>query len=199
VRRKAGTASMRIAILGGSFNPVHYGHLLLAQEAAFAFGYDRIVFIPAGNPPHKRIDLGADQGQRLAMVRLAIEGNPAFACDDREIARGGPSYTVETLEDFLLEGEIEGKPGLIIGDDLAEGFGGWRNPRRVAEISDIIVARRASEEAVDFPYPHKRLSNPVFPLSSSEIRDRIRMRMPWRYLLPDAVYRYIVENRLYGC
>lgn len=194
-------------MLGGSFNPVHIGHLVLAEEVRLRLGYDRVLFVPANIPPHKELAEGASAKDRLRMLELAAEGNPFFRVDGCELERGGVSYTFDTLADIgrRLGSSLEGKIGLVIGDDLVDGFEKWHRYRELPAVSDIVLARRvarAPQDAPAFGYRHTELLNAVLPVSSSEIRRNIASRPRhggWRYLVPDSVYRYIKQRRLYGC
>lgn len=193
---------MRLAILGGSFNPVHNGHLYLAQSVIDQFDYDKVVFIPVLIAPHKGIIMDVTAEQRLDMLRLGTANNHKFEVDTCELEREGVSYTSVTISylEKKYEGKIEGKIGLIIGDDLAEGFSSWRNPDMLAENTDIILAHRLFSEknsCVPFLYPHKELHNALLPISSTQIRESIGKKDSWRYLVPEAVYEYIVNRNLY--
>lgn len=188
---------MRLLVLGGSFNPVHIGHLVIADELRVEFGYDLVLLVPSFRPPHK--DLEGDPGaeRRLAMLELAVEDDSNLAIDDCELLRGGASYTIDTLRDLGSRYAIDGKPGLVVGDDLIPGFPGWRNPAEIADAADIICAHRSSEEELPFPFPHRYAHNSLLKVSSSMVRRRIAAGLPFRRLLAPGVYRYIVENRLY--
>lgn len=199
---------MRLAILGGSFNPVHNGHIALAFALRREFGFDRVLLVPANLPPHKALASGASSGDRLAMLELAVSaanresGADFIGIEDCEIARGGVSYTIDTIEylERKYKGELEGKIGLVMGQDLASGFGTWRRADELAERADLIVARRdvgENEATPPFPWRHRALENALLPVSSSGIRAAIRCGAPWRSLVPEAVYRYIVERTLY--
>ncbi|MDR2484862.1 MAG: nicotinate (nicotinamide) nucleotide adenylyltransferase [Treponema sp.] len=189
---------MKLAILGGSFNPVHIGHLALADAALSAFGYDRIILIPAYRSPFKLGAQGGSPKDRLDMLAASIAGDPGFTIDDTEIKRKGVSYTIDTIMDIISRYGPDGKPGLILGDDLARDFPKWKNAGELITLVDIIIAHRISADEAAFPYPHKRLSNEIMEISSARIRDRIRDRGPWRYLVP-AGARHIIEDRgLYG-
>ncbi len=189
---------MRLLLLGGSFNPVHVGHLIMADELRAQFDYDLVVFVPAFSPPHK--DLASDPGpeRRLVMLRLAVEGDQRMAVDDCELRRGGTSYSIDTIRDIVSRFRPEGRPGLILGDDLIPGFGAWREPEAIAAESDIICAHRLSSRRLDFPYPHRYADNVIVPVSSSHVRERIASGGAFRYLLPAPVCAYLIENRLYG-
>ncbi len=197
---------MRLAMLGGSFNPIHIGHLLLADEVCHRLGYDRILFVPVNLPPHKELAAGATTEQRLEMVRLAIAGNPRFDVDTCELERGGISYTYDTIACLTEKyaGRLEGRLGLVMGDDLVEGFEEWGHYRELPEIADIILARRVCADGTgrrDFPYRHIELDNSILPVSSSQIRIAGSTGAgSWRYLVPESVFRYIIgQGNLYGC
>ena len=195
---------MRLAVLGGSYNPIHLGHLMLADAVALRYGYDTIAFVPAFLSPFKDGHSGCTAEDRLAMVKLAIADNPAFYCEPCEIRRQGVSYTIDTLK-FLKKKfpQCEGKIGLIIGDDLLEGFAGWREAERIPDYADIIVGNRIidrysmAQASSAGKVPHLRVDNALLPVSSSGIRAAIQEKKSWRYLVPSAVYSYIKEHKLY--
>jgi len=189
---------VRLLLFGGSYNPVHVGHLIMAQEVARQFGYGLVALVPSLNPPHK--SMAADPGpeRRLEMLRIAIEGDPGLVADDCEIRRGGTSYTIDTIRDLASRYQVEGKIGLLLGDDLVPGFGDWREPGRLAAEADIVCARRLHAERLDFPYPHRYADNPIVAVSSSMIRARIAAGEAFRQFLPRGVRDYIVAGGLYG-
>lgn len=189
---------MKAVILGGTFNPVHFGHLFIAEEVRCALGYDTVIFVPANQPVHKDPAPVLDPAHRLAMLRLAVGGNPRFVVDTGDIDRGGPSYSIETVTSLVPRHGIEGRPGFLIGDDLAAGFPSWKNVEALVAIVDLIVARRTGEAPPALSYAHRVVSNAVLPISSSDIRRRIREGRAVRYLLPDAVLSYIGDHALYG-
>ena len=188
---------MRTAILGGTFDPVHVGHLLMADEVLSHGGYERILFVPARVPPHKSHLPAASPAQRLAMLELATADRPEFAVNAFEIERNGLSYTVDTLRHLTETGAIHEKPGLIIGEDLVSGFEQWRDPDAVAALADLILVRRPGAEGATFHRPHTLLDNLVLEISSTEIRDRIARGVTYRYLVLPSVYNYIEQHRLY--
>lgn len=192
---------MRIAIFGGSFDPVHVGHLAVAEEVRGCLGYDRIVFVPANVPPHKEPSRKVAVRDRIALLACAIDGNDAFALDTFEIDSGGISYTIDTIRHIIETNAPEGRPGLIIGDDLLDGFSGWRDAAEIAQLSEIIVARRGRAvgrpELPAFVRRSRSIENIPVPVSSSEIRNRIATGKPFRYLVPERVYEYITSHELY--
>jgi nicotinate-nucleotide adenylyltransferase len=189
---------LRLLILGGSFNPVHIGHLAMAEELRAEFGYDLVVLVPSLRPPHKELVEEPGSEHRLAMLRLAVEDDRSIGVDDCELRRGGTSYPIDTIADLRSRYAIEGKPGLIVGDDLVPGFSSWRNPAVIAEAADLVCAHRTSEEELPLPFPHRYAHNSLIKVSSSMVRERIAAGMPFRRLLAPGAYRYIVENGLYG-
>jgi nicotinate-nucleotide adenylyltransferase len=189
---------MKAVVLGGTFNPVHYGHLFVAEEVRAALGYEAAIFVPANQPVHKNPAPVLDPAHRLEMLRRAVSGNPHFIVDTGEIERGGPSYSIETVASLIPRHRIEGRPGFLIGDDLVAGFPSWRNVDELVRIVDLIVARRTLDVPASLAYAHKVITNTVLPISSSEIRRRIKEGRPVRYLVPDAVLGYIRDNNLYG-
>lgn len=183
--------------MGGTFNPPHIGHLLLAAEVRQELGYDRILFIPSNKPAHKEVDGGVTSAHRLAMVKLSLEGLPWASLEPCEIIRGGVSYSIDTVECVYKNYDLTGKPGLVIGDDLFQGFSTWKDADFLTRRADIIVAHRLYEEKLVFPYEHRYISNKILPLSSSEIRQRIREEKPWEPLVVPGVRDYIRKEGLY--
>jgi nicotinate-nucleotide adenylyltransferase len=192
---------LRLAILGGSFNPVHLGHLFLADAVLSALDYDRVVLIPAYRSPFKLAAAGMEgsAGDRLDMLAASVAGDPRLTIDDCEIRREGVSYTADTLQDIIRRYVPEGKPGLIIGDDLARDFPQWHNSAEILELADVIIARRIHPEKLDCPYPNRQIANEVMEISSAMVRERIAGGKAWRYLVPAGVRTIIEDRRLYGC
>ncbi|GHV82316.1 nicotinate-nucleotide adenylyltransferase [Spirochaetia bacterium] len=189
---------MKLAILGGSFNPVHLGHLYLAETVLSTLGYDRVILIPAFISPFKPGVQNTSAADRLDMLAASITADPRLVIDDCEIKREGVSYTIDTITDITARYRPEGKLGLIVGDDLAANFSLWRRADDIAEQADIIIARRLPSGSVTFPYPSKQLDNAVMDLSSGDIRDRIQKGKHWRYLIPEGARFIIEDRRLYG-
>ena len=190
---------MKLAILGGSFNPVHIGHLFLADEVLSKLNYDRVILVPAFQSPLKIDAGGALPQDRLEMLAASISGDPRLTIDECELNREGVSYTIETLIDIIERYRPEGKPGLIMGDDLVASFDSWQKPQDIAELVDFVIARREGPEALsNFSYPYRALNNEVMNVSSSLVREKIGKTDAWRYLVPSGA-RCIIEDRgLYG-
>ncbi|MDR2136527.1 MAG: nicotinate (nicotinamide) nucleotide adenylyltransferase [Treponema sp.] len=189
---------MRLAILGGSFNPVHLGHLYLADAVLSAFGYDRVLLIPAFRSPFKLDADAASPQDRLAMLAASVPGDSRLLVDDCEIRREGVSYTVDTLADIYRRYLPDGKPALILGDDLAREFPSWKRSGEILSLADIVIARRTLSEAGDYPYPCRQLRNDAVGISSAQVRDFVRQGKPWRYLVPAGARAIIEERGLYG-
>ncbi len=190
---------MRLAILGGSFNPPHLGHLALADEVLSTLDYDRLLLIPSYRSPLKKENEGATSEDRLDMLAASLTGEDRIGVDDCEIRRGGLSYTVDTIADLERRYRPEGKIGLVLGDDLVDGFADWRRADEVAARTDLILARRNASGAAPFGYPHRRLANGVVALSSSALRQRIASGGAWRFQVSGGCRRIIEDRGLYGC
>jgi nicotinate-nucleotide adenylyltransferase len=188
---------MKAAILGGTFNPIHYGHLFMADVARTTWGYDRIIFVPSNLPAHKDVPGTIKAGERLRMVRLALAGLSGLSCDPCEIFRGGVSYMIDTVAEIERRYRPQGRLGLIIGDDLVAGFSRWRRAGELAERVDLLVCRRESAGVLDFAFPHRYLDNALLPLSSTAIRSRVATGQTIRFLVPERVRRYIERHGLY--
>jgi len=187
---------MKSVIIGGTFNPIHNGHLYLAEEARKQLEYERIIFVPTHTPAHKKPDTSIQAEERLEMIRRAVE-NTDIVIDESEIRRGGVSYMIETIEGFEERYEHEGNFGLVVGDDLVEGLSKWKKWKSLERKIDLILAHRKYEERVYCPYPHRYLENLILPISSRDIRSRVRLNKAYRYLVPEPVYQYIEEKGLY--
>jgi nicotinate-nucleotide adenylyltransferase len=187
---------VKIAVLGGTFDPIHNGHLFLAEEVLF-LGYERILFVPSHKPAHKTVRSTDDPALRLEMTRLACAGREEFVVEDCELTRRGISYTVQTIDYLAKKYVITGKPGLVIGDDLVAGFGNWKNAGLLKEAVKVIIAHRTVKTKLPFEGDHVYVENSILPLSSSEIRRKIREGRAYRYLVPEAVYEFIRSRGLY--
>lgn len=197
---------MTIAVLGGTFNPVHLGHLNIAREVQVKLSYQRIVFVPANIPAHKKMEMDAGAENRLKMLELAAAPYPDFLVEDCELRRGGTSYTIDTVRELTRRYPLDGKPGLIIGDDLVEDFKTWRDVERLVELVDLIIANRRSPANVEIQYPCRYIDNSLYPISSSQIRQKLHCGQgvdegngeTVRDWLPPEVFDYIQRNDLYS-
>jgi nicotinate-nucleotide adenylyltransferase len=189
---------LKLAILGGSFNPIHLGHLYLADTVLSSLDFDRVLFVPAHTSPFKQAAAAVSARDRLDMVLASIPGSPRLGVDDLEVRREGISYTIDTLNEIIGRYRPGGKPGLILGDDLAADFAKWRKAGEIAEKAEIIIARRISSGAEDFPFPHTRIQNDIMDISSGMVRERIARGAAWRSLVPQGARLIIEEKGLYG-
>ena len=196
--------TVRAGILGGTFDPVHVGHLVLAEQARDALALDLVLFVPAGEPwrkSHRVITAGAD---RLEMLRRAIDGNDAFGISDVELRREGPTYTADTLEALAAE-RLDDEFWFIVGADALADLPNWHEPERIVQHARLAVAPREGDESVEAVLPPiegiagrvDRFSMPRMEISSTDIRARVAARRSVRYLVPDAVAAYIADRRLY--
>jgi nicotinate-nucleotide adenylyltransferase len=185
-------------ILGGTFDPIHLGHLRAAESAREALQLDKVVFVPARVPPH-RPDAVSPPLDRYAMVALATSGHAAFSASDIELRREGPSYTVDTVGTWLQE-----NPGddvvIIVGSDTFPDMATWRDPERLFAMCRIAVVDRPGEargELAGAPPGTRRVEGPGLPISATLVRRRARAGQSVRYLVPDGVADYISKRGLY--
>ncbi|MDR2149837.1 MAG: nicotinate (nicotinamide) nucleotide adenylyltransferase [Spirochaetaceae bacterium] len=190
---------IRLAVLGGSFDPVHNGHLSLADAVCRTGDYDRVIFIPTAQSPFKSALQIESSASRLAMLAASLAGDSSLTVDDCEIRRGGISYTIDTVTTIIKRYKPSGKVGLIIGDDVLAGLPQWKHVAKLIAQTELIVANRTSEKKLDFPFPYRQLHNSIMNISSSMVRDFIRTGKPWHYLVPPAVRDFIRDHGLYGC
>lgn len=186
-----------VALLGGSFDPVHLGHLHVAEVVLATGRYERVLLVPANLPSHKPAVRLAAAAHRLTMLRLAIAGRPGLAVSDLELRRGGVSYTVDTVRQLQRDGTVGARPGLVVGDDLGAELDTWREAAALFGMVELLIARRGAQPVAP-AFPHCRLANHPLPLSSSALRRRVRRGQVIRGLVPDAVAAYVVEHGLYG-
>ena len=210
----------RVAVLGGSFNPIHYGHLLLADDVCEQLALDRVLFVPAASPPHKSATLLAPAAHRFEMVLRAIGDNPRFGVSDVELRRSGPSYTVDTLAALAAGGD---ELFFVVGSETFLDLLTWREPRRVAALARLVVIPRAGsvfdtqgaaaqkvlhEIGVEGGFVHAGGAPPPsrgvlivhatsLPLSASDLRRRVREGRSLTYRLPPAVIDYVRAHGLY--
>jgi len=198
-----GSAPVNLGVMGGTFDPIHLGHLAVAEEAREVLGLDRILFVPAGRPPHKPAVEVTSIEHRLAMVELAIADNPAFELSRIEIERPGPSYTVDTLEALAATGSLT----VILSAETFAELPTWHEPWRLFEAARVAVAPRWGYPAPDpdwlaatFPGREDRVSyleGPRLGVSSTALRARVAAGRSIRYLVPQPVAAYIAANNLY--
>lgn len=210
----------RVAVFGGSFNPVHYGHLLLADEIVELVAVDRVLFVPAARPPHKPAEHLAPAADRFAMVRLAIAGHPRLAVSDVELQRAGPSYTVDTLQELRRTGD---ELFLLVGSETFLDLLTWREPARIAQLARLVIVPRAGSafdaesaaaqkvlreigipggfvSAIGGTPPPRGVivaHAPSLPISASDLRRRVREGRSLAYRLPPAVIDHIATRGLY--
>lgn len=200
-----------IGVMGGTFDPIHLGHLAVAEEAREALGLATILFVPAGIPPHKLDGAAASAEDRVAMIRLAIAGNPAFELSRVDVDRPGPSYTADTIA--LIRGArrtagTDPDITLIMSTETLAGLPSWREPWRLVGQCRVAVVPREGHDAPSrawltehFPGLEDRfdlLTGPRLGISSTAIRDRIAVGRSIRYLVPEAVERHIAHDHLYA-
>jgi nicotinate-nucleotide adenylyltransferase len=203
------TSRQRIGLFGGTFDPIHMGHLLIAEAAREQLRLDQVRFIPAATAPHKLEQQATDGKQRLEMIRLAIGGHPQFTSDDRELRRGGTSYTVDTLAEIKQE-LPEAELFFLIGSDSLDELHTWREPRRICELAFLAVIARGGHPAPDLlklreflpESQHADLTGhlvtmPQMEISSRDIRKRLAQGHSVRYQLHPAVEAYIDAQQLY--
>ncbi len=191
----------RTGIFGGTFNPVHYGHLINIEFIRERYSLDRIILVPAKIPVHKEIYDRIDPYQRLEMTTLAVRGNPNFEVSTLEIERETPSYTIITVNE-LASKFPDDKLYLIIGSDSFNELDTWKSYKELLAGIPLIVMKRPGSEALrdeilEIAEEVNVFENPLIDISSSQIRDRIKMGLTVRYLLPDDVAEYIYKKELY--
>jgi len=183
-------------VLGGSFDPVHHGHLIAADRAAEALGLDRVLFVPCLAQPLKAAGPTASAEHRRAMLTLALAGHPRFFLEPMELERPAPSYTVDTLR-ALRGRDARDRLVLILGADAAAALPRWRAADEVARLAEIAVLRRPGVPYDESVFVNHHVATPAIEISASEIRARCLSGKSIRYLVPDAVAEYIARNRLY--
>lgn len=188
---------MKIGILGGTFNPIHIGHLILAEEVKDKLKLDKVIFIPTNHPPHKQNSEIIDAKERYKMVKLAIKGNKDFLVSDIEIRRKGVSYTIETIQELK---KIYPKDQLyfITGSDLLKYLDDWKDLNQILEMVNFVVVNRPGYPLEMIPPHIKTLEISAVDVSGFQIRKNLKEKRSVKYLVPENVLRYIKKNRLYG-
>lgn len=196
-----------MAILGGTFDPIHYGHLVAAEIACYQFQLDRVIFMPAARPPHKEVNAVLSRDHRYQMVCLAIEDNLAFTISDLEMQRPGNSYTVDTM-DYFISQQPQDTFYFIMGMDSLLSMHSWKDVERLSCLCRFIVVTRP-DYVFDRDIPSLQqlprqlwdnlhiMAIPGMDISSTDIRQRVRAGQPIKYLLPSRVEQYIYEHGLY--
>jgi nicotinate-nucleotide adenylyltransferase len=200
---------MRLGVFGGTFDPVHLGHLIMAEQCREQARLDRVLFIPAPRPPHKLDDRRTRFEQRVEMLTLAISGQPAFQIDELERDRSGPSYTFQTLEE-LQHKHAGAELCLILGGDALAELHLWYRPERIVELATILAVPRPGSPALDearvrdnlrlpanAPLRFEVIDAPLIDIASRDIRARLAQGRSVRYMIPRAVEAYIADKALY--
>ncbi len=209
-------------MLGGSFNPLHLGHAMLADTMVKEYGVDKVLFIPTNIPPHKIINAKVSTQDRLEMLKEFCKTDEHFECEDCEIKRGGISYTVDTLEYLHKKYGENAQLCLLMGQEIASEFHKWKAPERIVDLATLYIVPRTNVcysklnneikntpsghykgdfnmefDKDTFEYPCVYLSSSMVQISSTEIRSRIENNQSYRYLVPQKVFEYIREHNLY--
>ena len=199
---------MRIGVFGGSFDPVHLGHLILAENCRQQANLDQVLFIPCAMSPHKRDGAHGTDRQRLEMLDLAIGGHRDFVRSDMEIKRGGVSYTIDTLRE-LEESQPDNEWFFLMGADSLESFSSWKEPDEILKLAKPIVVGRPGSEidlgsleknsSADYVKSLRELAveSPLIEISSSNIRQRVAESKSIRFLVPRSIEQYIVTQKMY--
>lgn len=189
-------AMKKVGILGGTFDPPHHGHLLIANEVLSTLELDEIWFMPNGIPPHKQKSKRIQNQDRVQMLELAIRGNDQFKIEKSELERTGPSYTVDTMR-VLTSTYRDYQFFFIIGADMIEYLPKWREIDKLVELVQFVGVQRPSYSH-ETNYPILYVDVPAMEVSSSLIRERLKSGKSVRYLLPDSVLHFIKGGGLYG-
>ena len=203
---------MKIGVMGGTFDPIHIGHLVIAEEGRARFGLEKVVFVPSARPPHKTNTPHAQARDRMRMVELAIQANPALDVSDIEVRREGLSYTIDTLRSMRSLYGVETELFFIAGADAILEILTWKDPEALFAESRFLVANRPGytlEKLVDAlpelnSNGQRAIENvllmdiPALAISSTDIRERVNEGRPFRYMVPEQVWAYIQEKGLYG-
>ena len=203
---------MRIGVMGGTFDPVHVGHLVIAEEARHQADLDRVILVPSARPPHKTGTQQVGPRHRLAMLEIAVASNTGLEVSDMEVRREGLSFTIETLQEFHRIYGSGARLFFITGADAILEIMTWKDPEGLLAESEFVVAARPGypldrlmEAIPEYNSEGKRsaenilvIETPAMEISSTDIRRRAAEGRPYRYLVPEAVWQYIEENGLYS-
>ena len=200
----------KVGFFGGSFDPIHFGHLNLAVELMEAHNLDQVLFCPANINPHKLNQEGSTISDRLEMVNLAISSNPNFQLLDLESERKGISYTIDTLRDFIANEELSSNPRktfLLLSDEAVSGFFDWHKPEEIVKIATLLIGTRLSSTKNLLPeVANQSICEAIrkgwtptsrMDISSTAIRNRLQKRLYCGHLVPEKVLDYIYQNHLY--
>jgi nicotinate-nucleotide adenylyltransferase len=188
----------RIGIFGGTFDPIHHGHLITAQSVKEIRNLEKIIFIPAYISPHKQHAKASSAQNRLNMLKLALDDIPFFGYSDFEIKQQDISYTIDTLKEF---NKIYDKIDLIVGYDNIFSFHTWKDPDEIFKLADVVVLKRKSSHPIDYIDKYVEAAHFVetrgIEISATDIRNRVHENLPINYLVPDLVKDYIYKHNLY--
>ncbi len=192
---------MKIGLFGGTFDPIHNGHLIIAEWVRQELELNRLVFIPAGKPPHKQKMPVSSKKHRLAMVQLAVKDNPAFEVSEIETARTGKSYSIETIRELQKSYTANSKLFWIIGSDSLIDLPNWFLPKKIIKTAQVVVYPRINYKIKNADRKYRNnaliLNSPIVEISSSNIRERVKQAKSIRYLTPLSVEKYIYKAGLY--
>ena len=199
--------AVKLGILGGTFDPIHYGHLIAAQEVLWALGLEQVLFVPAGVPPHKPGAIVSPAHHRVAMVELAVRGNPSFVVSRVDVDRPGPAYSVDMVRLLREERGPEAEFYFIVGLDSLNDILTWHDPQRLISLAMLAVVMRPGYPMPDLARLERSVPGisqrvcfvpmPEIGISSSDLRHRVAIDQPIRYQLPEAVEAYIYRQGLY--
>lgn len=188
---------MKIGLLGGTFDPIHNGHLKLAQSAIDGLGLDKLIFMPAFIPPHKDRNDIVSAHDRLEMIKLAIQGNSKYECSDHEIKEAKTSFSVHTLAQ-LKKNQPDDQIFFIIGSDSYLEFSSWNKPDQIRKLATIVVAKRPQYAYDSLDTDMKEIDMDPCPISSSEIRANLKQAKSIDSMAPQAVINYMIAKKLYA-
>ena len=187
----------KIAVYGGSFNPIHIGHLIAGFDLIEKLNYDYVVYVPANIPVHKNISNLVNHNYRYEMIKLSIQDIDNFLVSDIEIKKGGISYTIDTIKELQEQYKNNKKLGVVFGDDLVNDLSSWKEIDLLYKTTDMICLHRNSKKSIKSKYRLKWFENHIINISSSEIRERIKKKLPINFMVTDKVNKYILKKKLY--